>query len=307
MIRPYFKDSGLEQAFFENGYMVIPFLETEELIQLKELYNQYMPNETEGLYASSLFNSAEVNRKVNQTICNIMQSATRRYCEAGKLLGGSFLVKSPVNTSNLPLHQDWNIVDEQVFASAMLWCPLQDTDESNGTMYVLPNSHRFFVNFRSGAMPSKRILVTEDLLPFLKTINVKAGEALVYHPALFHGSHPNRSDKLRIVAAGSTVHADATLLYYHLNSENKAIEVYRAAEDFYLNEIHLLELGKIPENTELLQTFQAENPSPDAEDLLIKLNPNYKKMVKQEIPISRQYPGSGKRFWSKLQNFFKLN
>ncbi len=307
MIRPYFKDPMLEQTFLENGYVVIPFLESDELDKLKGLYEDCIPKDTTGLYASSLFNPPEVNRKVNAAIRDIMKDAVERYCEAGMLLGGSFLVKSPVNTYDLPLHQDWNIIDEQKYPLAVLWCPLQDTNEQNGTLYVLPKSHRFFVNYRSGAMPSKRVLVTEALKSCLKTIDVRAGEALVYHPALFHGSHPNLSDKMRVVVGGSTIHADSTLVYYHLNKDNGAIEVYRAVGDFYLNEISLLEVGEIPDNLELLDTFWVENIYPDADDLMEQIDPSYQRPKAVNLVASDNTETVGGRLWRKVRSLFGNN
>ncbi|OWY18224.1 hypothetical protein C7N43_26965 [Sphingobacteriales bacterium UPWRP_1] len=294
MVRPYFKNTEHEKLFFENGYLLLPFLEPDEVAELHSLYSRFMPLTIEDLYASTLFNTAEVNREVNEAIRQILNPATARICEAGKLLGGSFLVKSPLHSTNLPLHQDWNIVDETTYASAMLWCPLQDTTQENGTLYVLPGSHRFFTNYRSGAMPSRRIPITPALQPYVKTINVKAGEVLVYHPALFHGSHPNQSKKLRIVAAGSTVHADAALVYYHLNRQTGQIEVYAADNDFYLNVIPLLEEGKLPPDAILLQTLAANLFYPDAADLLAKLVPSAQAVKLPETGYSYS-------FWRRLK------
>ncbi|OWY22876.1 hypothetical protein C7N43_05225 [Sphingobacteriales bacterium UPWRP_1] len=281
MVRSYFKNPEHEKSFFENGYLLLPFLEPDEVAELQRLYHRFMPGNVDDLYASTLFNTAEVNRTVNESMRQIMSPATARICEAGKLLGGSFLVKSSRHTTNLPLHQDWNIVEETTYASAMLWCPLQDTTQENGTLYVLPGSHRFFSNYRSGAMPSRRVAVTEALQTYVKTIPVKAGQALIYHPALFHGSHPNHSGQLRIVAAGSTVHADARLVYYHLNRQTNHIEMYAADNDFYLNVIPLLEDGKLPPDAVLLQTIDAVLFYPDAADLAAKLNPNHSTDTRQ--------------------------
>ena len=291
MARNYFKNTEHEKSFFENGYLLLPFLEPDEVEAIRSLYHRFMPDNVDDLYASTLFNTAEVNRTVNEAIRQIMNPATERICEAGKLLGGSFLVKSTLHTTNLPLHQDWNIVDETTYASAMLWCPLQDTTQKNGTLFVLPGSHRFFTNYRSGAMPSRRIPITPVLQPFVKTINVKAGEVLIYHPALFHGSHPNHSGQLRIVAAGSTVHADARLVYYHLNRQTNRIEVYAADNDFYLNVLPLLEEGKLPPEAVMIQEMEAVLFCPDAADLLEKLTPNQNATTRKQ----------GKSFWKRFK------
>ena len=82
-----------------------------------------------------------------------------------------------------------------------MWIAIDDADETNGCMWVLPGSHKKgIVPHTKGATGWE---VTEEMVPKLfpgltpLQCPAKAGGAIVFHGNVLHKSEPNRSDRNR--------------------------------------------------------------------------------------------------------------
>jgi len=191
-----------------------------------------------------------------------------------KFYGGTFMVKTNKFTTELPLHQDWNIVNELQDVVYLIWIPIQDVDENNGTLFLIEKSHLLFENYRSGSSPSIRI--SRQFLPKekIKTIQLKVGEYLIYNPAIFHGSYKNKQKQERVVATAMVTNTGAALTYYH-KIDNNNITAYKLSSSSYLNDITQIANGQVPKNAILLETLQNKITSIDKNMLLNKLNIKY--------------------------------
>jgi hypothetical protein len=138
-------------------------------------------------------------------------------------------------------HQNWSHVDESKHRSYSIWIPLQDTDQMNGTMEVVPKSHLVFTEPRGVNMeypyesPFKAIgadIRKEYLMP----INLKAGQAVIIDDAIVHYTGPNRSEKPRLAIQLVVKPKDAPGEFYfkHKNivGENN-VEIFHADYHFY--------------------------------------------------------------------------
>ena len=83
------------------------------------------------------------------------------------------------------------------------WIALDDVDKENGSMYYIPNSHRWGLLEKeslTGDMDAIREKLTEtQVADFDKKVPVEmgAGEASFHHPLLMHGSYENTSERGR--------------------------------------------------------------------------------------------------------------
>ena len=75
-----------------------------------------------------------------------------------------------------------------------------DVDERNGAMRVIPGSHvagalphRFFGEQNGYHGVREEFLADREVV----RVDVRKGDAVVFHPLLIHGSSPNRSDTIR--------------------------------------------------------------------------------------------------------------
>ncbi|MBL7778374.1 MAG: phytanoyl-CoA dioxygenase family protein [Chitinophagales bacterium] len=258
-----FKNEKLQQQFNLNGYVVVPFLDETQVAALREFFFAKHSQLPDGFYSSS-FNTDETHKQsVNDKIEGVLSEQVGSHFNAIKKLGGCFLNKQPGAQSEMPIHQDWTVVDEPNFDSITIWIPLQDVNEKNGAIQVIDGSHRFSSALRSPSLedPFKNIQV--ELRKDLKLMPMKAGEAFIFSQALLHASPANRSGEPRIAVTYGLIDAAAQLMFYHKNEEGR-VEQYFVEEDFFQR--YNTQIGQRPNFGELKTVFDYQQHFVTAEE-----------------------------------------
>ncbi|MGB0918761.1 MAG: phytanoyl-CoA dioxygenase family protein, partial [Flavobacteriales bacterium] len=147
-------------------------------------------------------------------------------------LGCSFLTKFPGKYSEMPIHQDWTVVDETKHGSFTIWMPLQDTDSKNGALEVIRGSHKLSSELRSPSLPVSFEGIRKDLRPYLEMIELKAGEALLFNHALMHSSPANTTDQPRVAVTYGFVPAEAELCMYY--GKENGVQKYAMPTDMFI-------------------------------------------------------------------------
>lgn len=247
-----FKNEKLQQQFNLNGYVVVPFLNEVQVKELRDFFFQTHPQIPGGFYSSS-FNTDDAHKEsVNTKIENVLSEQVTAHFNSIKKLGSCFLNKQPSAQSEMPIHQDWTVVDEPNFDSITIWIPLQDVNEVNGAIQVIDGSHRFSSALRSPSLEDPFKNIQQELRADLKLLPMKAGEAFIFSQALLHASPPNMSNEPRIAVTYGLIDAEAQLMFYHKNEEGK-VEQYFVEENFFQQ--YNTQIGKRPKFGELKQTF----------------------------------------------------
>jgi hypothetical protein len=266
-----FRDHDRQAAFDENGYVVLDLLDRPRIDRLLDFYRQTVGGmQQEDLFESSRHCSLEMNFRIMDGIRAEFEEPASRIFADGTLFGGTFMVKVRQRSTVLPLHQDWSVVEEDRHQSAFIWCALDDVTPECGGLFVLPGSHRYFHNIRSGNMPSVRIPLDDALAELIVDVPLKAGQAVAYSDRLFHGSRANRTKSPRIVCTGRVNEAGSTLLYYHQTEEGR-VAVIEASPEFYLKEIGKLARGGLVEGFPVRATISYRYDAVTAERLLARL------------------------------------
>jgi phytanoyl-CoA hydroxylase len=120
------------------------------------------------------------------------------------LFSSCWVVKPPRTGRPAAWHQDGGTWPLEPLDAVTLWIALDDADGGNGTLRVVPGSHR------GGLLPHDRDdarLATELFNVALPgahgdeeaavDVVLRAGDVSAHHPALIHGSGPNRSERPR--------------------------------------------------------------------------------------------------------------
>lgn len=241
------QDRDYEQALDEMGFCVAPLFTREQIGKIKLLYQQFFEGAAvQGLIASHSKTGAELSLKVSNSIKDIVMPALENWFLDFNFFLGGFMVKAANTVSEFPLHQDWNIVDETKYTSYQIWIPLELSSPYNGGIFVLPGSHRFFENNRSGSYGMPRVATDEELRELVVDMIIPTGSALIYHNSLFHASYPNRTSTDRISAIINVYQKDALLEYTHRNDAQKRTEKYSINTTTFLSYLNTLEKGRVP-------------------------------------------------------------
>lgn len=227
-----FKNNEYQKKLEQEGFVVLPFFDEEEINALFDIYAE-LPKKMEYPFESSSFIDDDIiKQKADETTKEVFQSKIDATFTKHKFLGTSFLTKRTGAHSEMPIHQDWTVVDESKYASITCWVPLQDTNIKNGAIQVILGSHTFFNDLRSPTIPIVFDEIYEDLKPYLKTLVLKKGEAFIFNQALMHSSLPNLSSKNRIAVTYGLTHRDAQLFMYYANEKN--IEKWQMPDNMFL-------------------------------------------------------------------------
>lgn len=133
----------------------------------------------------------------------------------------TMLYFKPAGARGQALHQDQFYLRVQPGTCIAAWMALDDCDEENGCLQIVPGSHDLpvlcpieadaEVSFTDVTVP-----LSADMQP--EPVPMNAGDVFFFNGQLIHGSYPNRSEsRFRRALIGHYIHADAKEVskYYH--------------------------------------------------------------------------------------------
>ena len=133
----------------------------------------------------------------------------------------TMLYFKPAGARGQALHQDQYYLRVQPGTCIAAWMALDDCDEENGCLQVVPGSHELPILCPVDADTSESftdvtVPLSADMQP--EPVIMKAGDVFFFNGQLIHGSFPNRSDsRFRRALIGHYIDADAEQVakYYH--------------------------------------------------------------------------------------------
>ena len=128
------------------------------------------------------------------------------------ILTSKLNTKAPVGGRAIEWHQDWMFyphTNDDLLAFGLM---LEDVDEENGPLMVIPGSHRGpLLSHCANGVFAGAINPDDPLFEKDRAISLtgKAGSMTVHHVRLLHGSAPNLSDRTRMILFYECASADA--------------------------------------------------------------------------------------------------
>ncbi|MBS1593816.1 MAG: phytanoyl-CoA dioxygenase family protein [Bacteroidetes bacterium] len=243
------RDPEYMTALDDMGFCVAPLFSQAQIDQIKELYHEFsIQNNVSGLIASHSKIGGDKNLRLSGALRDIVMPALSEWFSDFDFFIGGFMVKEGNNPKELTLHQDWNIVDEKLYTSYQIWVPVDLSYPDNAGMFVVPGSHRFFDNYRSGSYSIPDVVADKHIRPYTVDMIIPPGHALVFHNSLFHASYPNHSAQNRVSAIISIYKKNAPLSYFQKNAAEGKTDVYRITPEIFLTTLNKLENGGIPDS-----------------------------------------------------------
>lgn len=211
------RDQGLRRLIHEKGYAVVPLRDTSIVIRLQHLYEKHhrISAPEGGMFYSIYSQNLEYRRKMHVEIGVLIGSWVNDICIDFKMMLNAFVVKMPGPKSEFYLHQDTTGLDEWNYSPLSIWIPLQDVDEINGCLGIIPYSHHFFSPYRSISFPAPFDHIQAVVKQYIQKLPMKVGEALVFDSRILHLSFANQSSSVRVAAVCGLFPAEATLITCH--------------------------------------------------------------------------------------------
>ena len=229
----FLKDTDLANKLERDGFVVVPFCSEEQLRQLRELYRTVPADSNSPFWSSSFLTDTPFKEQLSKSTSAILNESVSNCLAEHKPLGCSFLTKFPGEYSEMPIHQDWTVVDESKFGSYTFWIALDDTNETNGALEVIPGSHKLNSELRSPSLPVAFEGIRKELRPYLQMVKMKAGEAMLFNHSLMHSSPANQSEKPRVAVTYGFVPESAALSMYYGSEEGK-VKKYNMPDDMFI-------------------------------------------------------------------------
>jgi len=135
-----------------------------------------------------------------------------------------YFAKRPFDGREVPWHQDAVYYPLEPMEFCTIWIALDDADAENGCLRVIPGSHNG---------PLRPIEPTDDKQSILKRlmdqrisdencavdVAVQAGDCIIIHPNIIHGSKPNASSRWRRGLAVRYIPTHVRILWEELYGE----------------------------------------------------------------------------------------
>ncbi|MFM7005939.1 MAG: phytanoyl-CoA dioxygenase family protein [Flavobacteriales bacterium] len=236
MAKQIFKSSEHQALFDRQGFIVLPFLNAQELQHLNAYFDEVHPHLVEDGFVSGSYSADfAYKKKASDEIVAVFERAYEQYFENYTPFGGAFLYKTPGKHSALAAHQDWTIVDEQTDVALNCWVPLCDITPENGPIMILPGS-QFSKHpvLRAPTLPfffsGHDELVLQELEPML----VPAGTAVILNQSVIHYSPSNTSQKIRKAITAGLKSAGAQMRFHYKVPGQDQLEVFEQQDDFLI-------------------------------------------------------------------------
>lgn len=223
------------------GFTKIGKMDRLTLNQLKEETNSLIA-ETKSKYPKgelfNLINSDFETKTKSNIITNRYLNTflkTKLNLDLVDIYPVSHIVK-PFGLRSSIWHQDSAIVDERESFSLNAWMPLVNSNLLNGCLWIFPGSH-ISTNFarQFGYNPIQGNLL-KKLKRYLKPIYVEAGEVVLFHRNIIHGSSINWLPYNRIALESVVISKNAQLYNFHREESlapNKVLGYQVTAGHFY--------------------------------------------------------------------------
>ena len=308
-MRSVLKDPILEAQFQRDGFVSVPFISANEVEELKHKFFETLPQsggqitaDETGVEGSGMitydFTFIDKNPNYKKLVFDIITDHFKPHVD--RLLAdyqpiiANYIHKRPEG-GEVPLHQNWAFVDERKCTSVSIWVPLVDSTLENGTLQVVPGSHKRFGEFR-GPMVSWELdnLKNELIEKYLIPLETKAGECVILDDSIVHYSAINKTKGLRLTIQLILIPKEEKSIHYHMDSSMPGtIQVLEVDKDFYME----FNPWAKPRNPKVLRSFKLDQPLIGEDEYLRRMKlPKF-----DEEPIYKD-----KSIFNRIKEVFQL-
>ncbi len=242
--RTIFRDSERQARFDADGYVRAPMLDTMQLSALMAEFAALRPHDgfapdgngfaRNSYHCTFLDTDHAYKRATFDLFTRHFAHVLDRFLVDYRILTANFYIK-PSGRGELPIHQNWPVLEDFAATSVTIWCPLVDVGVSNGTLHVVPGSHKLVPHVEGPDSPAYFTTFADRLYGHMTPLLAPAGEGFIFDDGLVHGSPPNLSETPRIAVQITCVPAELTPVFFFKESEAR-FELIEAEPEFYIEQ-----------------------------------------------------------------------
>jgi len=239
----FFIDPKHHEQYLKYGWCVIKdVVKDEEIQSFMDTFDEISKMEgfelDEHLLNSGRLFNPEIRKKTQNVINKNALTVLPRLFNMDKTdthTGGAYQVKPPHKNSDLLIHQDSTVIDEENDYCLFVWIPFCDVTMENGNMSFVSGSHLWGNTQRSLGVPWQFKNNIPTLYKNTEPVLANKGDIVVFDPSCIHASAPNLSNQIRHAVTITVLRKNYQLVYYFRNKDLPAdkIEKYYVDENFY--------------------------------------------------------------------------
>ena len=284
------RDKAYESQMNELGYIVLDFLDRNQIDLLIDLHNQIKRKIGENdliFQQTGMAGNYRERMPMAESIRNIIQPAIDRLFHPYQLFAESIVTEVSLSDQD-NLRQNFTLVNPERDNVCSLWIALNNTVLKNVPIYLVEKSHRLFQNYISASYQNDSIKRLEVESRFIKDIELKEGQVLLFRDRIFYGYRPHIADGESKAITAKIVSPGTVLMYYERVDDYNAVE-YKIEPDDVIKYFDELTRREIPESFELSRNLYYRHNNINA----LKLNIALKKINGEKLSLLE-----------KLQDFF---
>lgn len=242
----HFTSATVNLELAQDGFSIFPWLSAAEVADIEAAVRRTAEDVDHGdvhiptnFRLSAFCNDAAYKSRLYDSMHSMLAEKLSTLLPGYEPLVINLFEKHPQSGYDpVPIHQNPSFVDEPQHKSYSLWIPLQDVDQSNGTVGVLRASHNKFNTMRSGNMAHEDVFAivgTALEQQHFEALTLKAGEVLALDDSIIHWSYPNESETVRRAVQLIMVPSAAKHIYYYYDdtAAPPMMDLYDVNKDFF--------------------------------------------------------------------------
>ena len=196
-----FVEDELDATFQRQGYVVVRLLDSNRAAEIDTACRELLPRQIPPHENVTYIYAGEPELEwIEHLVGPVIDKALVPLLDDMQRFHPSVIVK-PAGEKAVPPHVHPIFTLEQSASTVFCWCALQDMDESNGAMQVLPGSHKLFPIMPMYGQEPYFLPFFDQVAERMETLHLRAGEALLFDESLIHGSLSNPGERHRIALA----------------------------------------------------------------------------------------------------------
>lgn len=247
-MRSIFHNKAIQEEFLKTGFHCMPLLGDAELERLRNRFLALKPDDgfspklsdavQREYHCTFLDTNKAYKQEVYELILEFFGPPLSKILKGYKILNGNFYVKPP-GTGEFEVHLNWTHFPHPSLTTVTCWCPIFDTDKENGTLELVPGSHRIVPDVSCISHPDYFHPFEAALKEkYLEAIPVKAGNCIIFDDTMIHYTSQNDSDSPRISIQIELLPEEVEPILYWLDPDHpeKGYEVYEIDRSYFIEE-----------------------------------------------------------------------